>query len=289
MTTFVTTADRKTDRARLQTEQFRRLRALEASDADDDQQRAQDLRELLILDNMPMTRYVVKKYLRIYPFMDSRPLTLTDLIGAAYEALIVAVDSYDPDRGARFITLAIEIIKCRVHREAAFAAGPIRIPERAYIILWRSARRATAAPDWKPPGLLGYTQACASAIVAPEPASAEPIDENAIDPAEAAERSEESATLRRLLKQIDDRAAQIVQYRHGIDGPGHSLAETAKKFGLSRERIRQIDIKALNYIDKIVKEGQYQCFRTLPSISGSCGPDSRPRASRWTPNRSGWA
>jgi RNA polymerase primary sigma factor len=74
-------------------------------------------------------------------------------------------------------------------------------------------------------------------------------DENAADPAQAAERADQAAYVRRLLQRVDIRERRILCLRHGV-GTDHewTLEEIGQELGVTRERVRQLEGLALQKI-----------------------------------------
>ena len=80
-------------------------------------------------------------------------------------------------------------------------------------------------------------------------------DENADTPYEELEDKTVTAMLQELVKNLEEREATILRYRFGLDGgPERTLEEVGVKFGVTRERIRQIQNLALNKLRKMIEK-----------------------------------
>ena len=80
-------------------------------------------------------------------------------------------------------------------------------------------------------------------------------DENAHTPYRQLEDSTVTAMLREMVKTLDDREATILRYRFGLDGgTERTLEEVGEKFGVTRERVRQIQNIALNKLRKMIEK-----------------------------------
>jgi len=80
-------------------------------------------------------------------------------------------------------------------------------------------------------------------------------DENADTPYEKLEEKTVTAMLQEMVKTLDDREATILRYRFGLDGGTEkTLEEVGQKFGVTRERVRQIQNIALNKLRKMIEK-----------------------------------
>jgi RNA polymerase primary sigma factor len=84
-------------------------------------------------------------------------------------------------------------------------------------------------------------------------------DDNADDPYEELEGKANTAMLREVMKDLDPREVTILRYRFGLDGDDEkTLEEVGRKFGLTRERIRQIQEIALKKLRKKIEKLEQQ-------------------------------
>jgi RNA polymerase primary sigma factor len=80
-------------------------------------------------------------------------------------------------------------------------------------------------------------------------------DENALDPAEFAERNANAKVIQKLMADLPPRERVILEYRFGFDGgKGTTLEEAGQRFGITRERIRQIQAKLLKQLRRSIEK-----------------------------------
>ncbi len=223
----------------------------------------QEAREHLGRANTRLVVSIAKRYM-------SQGLPFPDLIQEGNVGLMRAVDKYDYKRGNRFSTYATWWIRQAITRALAQKTRTIRIPlhmtERIRQ-MYRTAqgleqdigRRPTpeeiAAQMGLPPeSIRGMMDASQHAIALERPVGEDGDsefgdfieDQDTPSPVESATQHLLQETIEDVLAELTPRQSHILRLRFGLGGgEPHTLEEIANKFGLSRERIRQLEKEAL--------------------------------------------
>ena len=218
-------------------------------------------RETMIVCNLRLVYSVVKRY-------QGHGLMLDDLIQEGNIGLIKAAERYDWHKGFKFSTYATWWIRQSAHRALADKGRTIRVPVHLNEKLIQVSRAAKAYEDEH--GSAPTDLVLAESLSIPvervsqfssrmqEPLCLHETDADGVpwedklfdDPRHSLDLANEHAALARVLQStlltIDKRSADVITLRFGLDGGGpRTLEEIGEGFGLTRERIRQIENKAM--------------------------------------------
>lgn len=233
--------------------------------------RAERAREKLVTSNLRLVvKFVMSR--RFHPRMDAEDLVQHGMIG-----LIRAAEKYDPDWGTRFSTYATWWIRQAVSRGFHNDGNTIRLPVHVIqqVQRLRRAKRALGLTGsgrgdverlaeslaWTVEFTAKVAQLADMDVVSLDaPLSigeadglnlGELVADASVRPDQAAELQRSKEMVRELVDTIEDaRARDIIRRRYGFDGPDETLQELGDGYGVTRERIRQIQDKTLR---KLVK------------------------------------
>ncbi|UNO42120.1 RNA polymerase sigma factor [Streptomyces sp. MST-110588] len=244
------------------------------STPDPDTQLAVDLDKLVVLGRMAKRRLIeanLRLVVSVAKRYVGRGLTMLDLVQEGNLGLIRAVEKFDYARGYKFSTYATWWIRQAMSRALADQARTIRVPVHVVELINRVVRvqrRMLQERGYEPTPAevaahLDLPEERVSEVLrlAQEPVSLHaPVGEeddvalgDLIEDGDAASPVESAAFLllrehlEAVLSTLGERERKVVQLRYGlVDGRPRTLEEIGRIFGVTRERIRQIESKTLN-------------------------------------------
>jgi RNA polymerase primary sigma factor len=229
---------------------------------EEEEARVKIAKDELIKANLRLVVSIAKKYV-------NRGLTLLDLIQEGNIGLMKAADRYESGKGTKFSTYSTWWIRQRITRAILDQARTIRLPvhlieestriSRIYTKFMREKGREPSPEEVSK--MMGLSVIRVNEILRAiqEPVSLETpilseekelkdviVDEKSVSPFKTLENNEASSRIEEVLASLTEREEKIIRMRFGIGaGTEHTLEEVGKFFNLTRERIRQIEIKAL--------------------------------------------
>ena len=230
--------------------------------------------QLLVKDGIDATESLIKANLRLVVSIAkryrSRPMQFLDLIQEGNLGLMRAVEKFDHTKGFKFSTYATWWIRQAITRAIADQARTIRIPVHMMETINRVGRvqRQMVQELGRDPTLEELAQRLEMSedrvreclrisedtISLEQPVGDEDDfslsdvieDKEAVVPADAAARAMLNEAVKEVLAQLSIREQEVIRLRFGLDdGQMRTLEEVGREFGVTRERIRQIEAKTL--------------------------------------------
>ena len=236
------------------------------------QQGDEEARKHMIESNLRLVVKIARRYM-------NRGLAFLDLIEEGNLGLIRAVEKFDPERGFRFSTYGTWWIRQTIERAIMNQTRTIRLPihvVKEINVYLRAARSLAQELDHEPSAeeiaellnkpienverMLGLNERVASTDSSMLSDSGKTLldtiaDQNVPDPTDTLQEEGVHSNLEDCLSRLSDKQREVVERRFGLHGHSVStLEQVGQEIGVTRERVRQIQMDALKKLKRILEQ-----------------------------------